>query len=326
MLYFALRSQQAHRRHVRPTRRGRPVRSGARHGPDPAHEPHTPQGRGVARQAGRGRIHRAIHRVPEARGGESAAADTRTRRGGTETASRTPQPLHNDTLCTSHASHSSRARQHSFRTRDAHEDTAHTKGSTRAASGLWGSPSPPAAQSPTHEAHQPPNLSTLIAPCRARSSPTAQPLEQHGLGRARYPILAHYGRIAPRRRRTPCRQPRAPPRSHTLHTHAQLKKGGLPQTRLTSSLRHFVHFVKGGRPQTRLTSSLRPLCHFSLSHHLVCHESTSQAHAYCDRPRRLCHATLSIHARGPFTRGVHSREGSIHGGLGAPCGDQPPPQ
>ena len=116
-----------------------------------------------------------------------------------------------------------------------------------------------------------------------RSSPTAQPLEQHGLGRARYPILAHYGRIAPRRRRTPCRQPRAPPRSHTLHTHAQLKKGGLPQT--------------------RLTSSLRPLCHFSLSHHLVCHESTSQAHAYCDRPRRLCHATLSIHARGPFTEG-----------------------
>ena len=165
-----------------------------------------------------------------------------------------------------------------------HTKTRHTQKAAREPPLAYGAaPPPPAAQSPTHEAHQPPNLSTLIAPCRARSSPTAQPLEQHGLGRARYPILAHYGRIAPRRRRTPCRQPRAPPRSHTLHTHAQLKKGGLPQT--------------------RLTSSLRPLCHFSLSHHLVCHESTSQAHAYCDRPRRLCHATLSIHARGPFTEG-----------------------
>jgi len=87
--------------------------------------------------------------------------------------------------------------------------------------------------------------------------------------------------------------------THCTHTPSSRKEG----CHRLVSLRHFVHFVKGGRPQTRLTSSLRPLCHFSLSHHLVCHESTSQAHAYCDRPRRLCHATLSIHARGPFTEG-----------------------
>ena len=168
-----------------------------------------------------------------------------------------------------------------------HTKTRHTQKAAREPPLAYGAaPPPPAAQSPTHEAHQPPNLSTLIAPCRARSSPTAQPLEQHGLGRARYPILAHYGRIAPRRRRTP----------HPL-----------PAATRPATQPHIAHTRPGqerrAATQTRLTSSLRPLCHFSLSHHLVCHESTSQAHAYCDRPRRLCHATLSIHARGPFTEG-----------------------
>jgi hypothetical protein len=245
MLYFALRSQQAHRRHVRPTRRPGGFGQGSgRSGPTPHTNP-TPrnaQGRGVARQAGRGRIHRAIHRVPEARGGESAAADTRTRRGGTETASRTPQPLHNDTLCTSHASHSSRARQHSFRTRDAHEDTAHTKGSTRAASGLWGSPSPPRG--------------TIAHP---RSSPTAQPLD---FDRA-VPGAKLTNRPTSRAARP---RPRTLPHTCPLWTHRTTSTSHpLPAATRSATQPHIAHTRPAQERRVAtdsshfVTSSLRPL-------------------------------------------------------------------
>ena len=62
----------------------------------------------------------------------------------TSHSSRAPPALISDARCTRR--HGTHKRQHS-----------------RATYGLWGSPSPPAAQSPTHEAHQPPNLSSSTA-------------------------------------------------------------------------------------------------------------------------------------------------------------------
>lgn len=166
----------------------------------------------------------------------------------TRHSSRAPPALISDARCTRR--HGTHKRQHS-----------------RAAYGLWGSPSPPAAQSTFHEAHQPPNLSSSTA-----SAAHATPY---------LPIMdaSHHVDVAPR---TPCRQPRAPPRSHTLHTHAQVKKGGRPH-RLVS-LRHFVHFV---------TSA----CRITWSAMNLLHRRMPTATALADFAMPRC----------PFTRGVHSR-------------------
>ena len=150
----------------------------------------------------------------------------------------------------------------------------------------------------------PPPRGTIAHP---RSSPTAQPLEQHGLGRARYPILAHYGRIAPRRRRTPHPLPaatRPATQPHIAHT----RPG--PERRVATDSSHFV------------TSSLRPLrqrraatdsSHFVSLRHFV-HFVTSACRITWSAMnllhRRMPNATaLADFAmpRCPFTRGVHSR-------------------
>jgi len=159
-----------------------------------------------------------------------------------------------------------------------------------------GSPSPPAAQSPTHEAHQPPNLSTLIAPCRARSSPTSRaarprprtlphtcPLWTHRTTSTSHPLPAatrsatqpHIAHTRPAQERRV-----ATDSSHFVTSSTSSKEGG---HRLVS-LRHFVHFV---------TSA----CRITWSAMNLLHRRMPIATALADFAMPRC----------PFTRGVHSR-------------------
>ena len=91
-----------------------------------------------------------------------------------------PQPLHNDTL-TSHAhDRSALIMRPALISERARCTRRHTKGSKRAAYGLWAglAPPPPAAQSPTHEAHHPPNLSSSTA-LAAQATPYCPPKWTH---------------------------------------------------------------------------------------------------------------------------------------------------
>lgn len=163
-----------------------------------------------------------------------------------------------------------------------HTKTRHTQKAAREPPLAYGAaPPPPAAQSPTHEAHQPPNLSTLIAPCRARSSPTSRaaqprprtlphtcPLWTHRTTSTSHPApLA--GSHAPRHAAT-----------HCTHTPRSRKEG----CHRLVSLRHFVHFV---------TSA----CRITWSAMNLLHRRMPNATALADFAMPRC----------PFTRGVHSR-------------------
>jgi len=243
-LYFALRSQQAHRRHVRPTRR--PVRSGA---PVPTQHPATG---GVAGRPGPRIPHRAT------RGRDVEAPRLRHVRHSHSTMTHSAHHTHRR--------HSSRARQHSFRTRDAHEDTAHTKGSTRAASGLWGSPPPPRHNRPPTKLTNRPT--SRAARPRPRTLPHTCPLWTHRTTSTSHPApLA--GSHAPRHAAT-----------HCTHTPRSRKEG----CHRLVSLRHFVHFV---------TSA----CRITWSAMNLLHRRMPNATALADFAMPRCPFTRGVHSR-----------------------------
>ena len=98
------------------------------------------------------------------------------------------------TMTHSHHTHTtdqhSLCAQHSFRNaRDAHEDTQKAAREPPMAYGAGLAPPPPAAQSPTHEAHHPPNLSSSTA-LAAQATPYCPPKWTHRTTSKSHPLPA----------------------------------------------------------------------------------------------------------------------------------------
>ena len=147
-----------------------------------------------------------------------------------------------------------------------------------------GQPPPPAAQSPTPEAHQPPNLSSSTA-----SAAHATPY---------LPIMdaSHHVDVAPLAGSHALRHAA----THCTHTPRSRKEG----CHRLVSLRHFVTSSTSSKEGGHRLVSLRHFVHFVTSACRITWSAMNLLH------RRMPNATaLADFAmpRCPFTRGVHSR-------------------